>query len=45
MPAEVKVFKSFPGMRPEDAAKQVIAIATDYNTWVSDVTINRPRQV
>ncbi len=32
-------------MEPEDVAKQVIAIATDYNTWVSDVTINRPRQV
>ena len=32
-------------MRPEDVAKQIIAIATDHNTWVSDVTINRPRQV
>jgi short-subunit dehydrogenase len=32
-------------MRPEDVAKQIIAIATDHNTWVSDVTINRTRQV
>lgn len=31
-------------MKPEDVAKQVITIATDHNTWVSDVTINRPRQ-
>lgn len=32
-------------MKPEDVAKQVVSIATDHNTWVSDVTINRPRSV
>jgi len=32
-------------MEPEAVAKQVVAIATDYSTWISDVTINRPRQV
>lgn len=31
-------------MSPEDVAKQVVAITTDHNTWISDVTINRPRQ-
>lgn len=30
-------------MKPEDVARQVIAIATDHSTWISDVTINRPR--
>ena len=31
-------------MEPEAVAKQVAAIATDHSTWISDVTINRPRQ-
>ncbi len=32
-------------MEPEDVAKQIVAITIDHHTWVSDVTINRPRQV
>lgn len=32
-------------MKPEDVARQIVAISTDYSTWVSDITINRPRQV
>ena len=32
-------------MKPEDVAKQIVTISTDHNTWISDVTINRPRQV
>ena len=31
-------------MRPEDVAKQVVAMTLDHNTWISDVTINRPRR-
>ncbi len=31
-------------MKPEDVAKQVVAITADHNTWICDVTINRPRQ-
>jgi len=31
-------------MKPEDVARQVVAISTDYSTWISDITINRPRQ-
>lgn len=31
-------------MEPEDAAKQIVSIAVDFNTYVSDVTINRPRK-
>ncbi len=32
-------------MSPEDVARQIVAISTDYSTWISDITINRPRQV
>ena len=32
-------------MKPEDVAKQVVSIVRDHNTWISDVTINRPRSV
>jgi short-subunit dehydrogenase len=30
-------------MKPEDVAKQIAAVATDHQIWISDVTINRPR--
>lgn len=32
-------------MRPEDVARQIVALSTDHSTWISDITINRPRQV
>ncbi|MBB6215932.1 short-subunit dehydrogenase [Anaerosolibacter carboniphilus] len=31
-------------MKPEDVAKQIVGITIDHCTWISDVTINRPRQ-
>ena len=30
-------------MQPYDVAKQIVAMTTDHQIWISDVTINRPR--
>jgi short-subunit dehydrogenase len=30
-------------MKPESVAEQIVAMATDHQMWISDVTINRPR--
>lgn len=32
-------------MKSEDVANQIVAITMDHHTWISDVTINRPRKV
>jgi short-subunit dehydrogenase len=31
-------------MQPDDVARQIVAMATDHQIWISDVTINRPRK-